>query len=92
MPEEKNPNWGGARPGAGRPRRSPPHFEPDQWALIAEVLHEHSTLNFSTPENPYAEMAEMIEAWQLEVKKARDRFDEALKDLRADEARKSTPR
>lgn len=91
MLEDKNPNWGGARPGAGRPRTSPPRFQPDQWALIASALHEYSSLNFASSENEYAELAEMIETWQVEVKKLRAKSDEALEVLRAEQASSSTP-
>lgn len=88
MPEDKNPNWGGARLGAGRPRKSPPQFEPDQWRLIAEALREYASMNSGDEENPFSEMADSIDKWQkvvsenqIEIDNARSELDAAMKNL-----------
>jgi hypothetical protein len=80
---EEQKSWGGARPGAGRPRKTPPHFEPDQWALIAEALHEYASMNLADEENPYSQMAKDIEEWQKQVAVHQTNFDEALKLLKS---------
>jgi hypothetical protein len=82
---EEQKSWGGARPGAGRPRKTPPHFEPDQWALIAEALHEYASMNFADEENPYSQMAQDIEEWQKNVAVANGKFQSALVELRKSE-------
>lgn len=67
---EKNPNWGGARPGAGR-RSMSYKLDRDQWDMVVSALRREGTAEA-------AQMADGMEAWLVGCDVAWEQFQVAL--------------
>lgn len=75
---DKNPNWGGARPGAGRPTMGL-QLPREDWDVIVLALRGHSA----------NDLADEIEAWLARVAASDKAFKAALDVVRKSSRRKS---